>query len=85
MGDDTKNIFVYLKELPSEISAGFIIFIILLCLCCFKDCFCSMWVDRRATQRLRRLQRIQQETQEIEVIRSLERRNPPPSSRGVQV
>ncbi len=39
MNNDTSNIFVYLKELPTEISAGFIIFIILLCLCCFKDCF----------------------------------------------
>ena len=88
MSDDTDNIFVYLKEIPSEMSVAIVLFIILLCLCCFKDCCCSLWIDRRASNRLRRLENIQRETQEMETIHSLERRNSrinPPPCRGVNV
>jgi len=73
--DDTNSIFVYLKEIPSELSVGIVLFILLCCLCSCRSCICDCISDRRAERRIRRLERIQRETQEIEFIRSFKRRN----------
>ena len=78
------SVVVFIESLPTEVTASFIILILLCCLCIFKDCIICCYRERRANQRVNTLRRLQRENEEIEIIRNLEKgsRKPPPPSRG---
>jgi len=78
------SVVVFIESLPTEVTASFIILILLCCLCIFKDCIICCYRERRSNQRVNTLRRLQRENEEIEIIRNLEKgtRKPPPPSRG---